>query len=217
MLKIIPISAVLLLSVVSAYGQNGTYNSTSTSPVSTSPDTTDSMDSSADTTPATTNTPNGSATSTSTDISTTPVTPTPVTTTPTPVITPASVTTTPATNTTTSSSTSTTTTSTLPANAYICVGANPMWNLTVSKNLITYSSSKDPSVKIKGVTSTIPVGDSTGNIQTFTAKDNSNHNVTILINKNATSCANAPSGQTYAYDAFIVFQNQVYVGCCNPR
>lgn len=209
MLKIIPVSAALLLSVCSAYAQNGSVTTTTPDNTITNSDTVTTPDTSTTTvsTPNGVTSPNGVSDST--------VTTTPVTTTPSPVITttPGTVTTAPG----AASSSSSTTVSTPLGNAYTCTGVNPDWNLTVSKNLTTYSSSKDPSVKIRAVNMTAPMGDATGNIQTFTAKDNNNRNVTIIINKNATSCSNAPSGQSYSYDAFIVFPNQVLVGCCNPR
>jgi hypothetical protein len=72
-------------------------------------------------------------------------------------------------------------------------------------------------MKVKSVLATRPLGDTTGNLQAFTAKDNNNRNVTILINRNAAGCVNGTPGQSYGYDAFIVFPTQVIVGCCNPQ
>lgn len=132
--------------------------------------------------------------------------PTPVTTTPTPV----------STSTTSQVTTTSTTTATAQPSGFVCVGNMPGWNLTVSKSLITYASSKASSVKIKGVMPTT-TGDVSGNLQAFTAKDNNNRNVTILINRNSNGCSNGLAGQSYGYDAFIVFSNQVLVGCCNPQ
>lgn len=224
MLKIIPLSAAILLCVSCAYAQNGSNGTTTTTP-----DTTDSSDSnSLYTTPDTgtvTPTTTGTDGSSITGPVTTPVntTTTPVTTTTPNTITTTPVTTTPSTITntapTTSSSTTstTTTTTTSPVNSFSCAGVTPAWNLSVSKNLITYASTKDPNAKLRGVIATVPMGDTTGNLQAFTTKDSNNKNVTILINRNASGCVNGQPGQSYNYDAFIVFPHQVLVGCCNSQ
>lgn len=153
-----------------------------------------------------TTTPGVTTTTTPTPGVTTTTTPTPVATTPAPV----------STSTTSQATTTSTTTATAQPSGFVCVGNMPGWNLTISKSLITYANSKDPSVKIKGITPTT-TGDVSGNLQAFTAKDNNNRNVTILINRNSNGCSNGLAGQSYGYDAFIVFSNQVLVGCCNPQ
>ncbi|MBA2654264.1 MAG: hypothetical protein H0U71_04255 [Gammaproteobacteria bacterium] len=200
MIKVIPISAALFLAFGSAYGQNGT------SPVTTSPVTSvpASTDSSSDTLNGTT----------SPTITTTPVvTPT------TPVTNGVPTTdTTDTTNTTTypvTTTTSTTVTSS-PATAFVCSGNTPTWNLSISKQLILYSSAKDSNVKIKAVTPMAPVGDTTGLLQVFSAKGSDGKPVTILVKKNATGCTNGTPGQTYQYDAYVVFPTTVVAGCCNP-
>lgn len=217
MLKIIPLSVALLLSAFSVYAQdNGDTSTTITTPGTTTPDT--STDNNNLTTPDTSTpaTTNGVTNVNVPGNNTTTVAPTPVNTTPTPMTT-TPVTTAPSTTSTMTTTSSTTSTSTTSATSFVCMGNTPNWNLNVSKDLITYSSSKNPNVKIKGVLMTRPMGDTTGNLQVFTAKDNNNRNVTILINRNAAGCVNGAPGQSYGYDAFIVFPTQVVVGCCNPQ
>lgn len=213
MLKAITISAVLILSFGAAYAQNATTDGSvdvTTTPVTTTPTTTDTTGP-VDTTGITNGTTNGTPTTgvtTGTGVDTTVTTPstTGVTTTPS--------TTGVSTTTTTPVTTSTATTTTSPT-AFTCVGNNPTWNLSISKQLITYSSAKDPSVKLKAVNPMTPIGDATGTLQVFSARANNGKPVTILIKKNDSGCTNGLPGQSYQYDAFVVFSNMVIAGCCN--
>lgn len=234
MFKIIPtISAVLLLSLGSAYAQNNSDMNgsnptitTTPTPITPTPYTTDStLTGTTDTTTTPSNTTNGTydlSTPGSSDINgTTP--PTPVTT---DVSTPTTTTgttgvTTPSTGATTSGTTSTTTTTTsvttlAPVSSFTCVGNAPSWNLSISKDLITYSSSKDPNVKLRSVIPLVPLGDNTGNLQVFSAKGANGKPVTILVKKNEAGCSYATPSQNFQYEAYVVFSNMVVTGCCNP-
>ncbi len=116
--------------------------------------------------------------------------------------------------TTTPAMTSTTGTTTLPT-AFMCTGMNSSWTASIANNSIAFSSAKIKDLNIKSITPITPIGDSTGNLKAYTASKNGKH-VTILINHNAAGCRMGMPGQSYQYDAFIVFQGNVIVGCCNP-
>lgn len=141
--------------------------------------------------------------------------------TPTPVSTPTIVTPTPVPTTTPVSpvlvpSTATTqiTTVTNTNNQLTCSGLG--WNLMITKDLISFASGADPVVRIRPVRSVSPIGDTTGNLQVFSTATNDNQTVTIVLKRNGLGCAMGTPGQTYRYDAFIVFPTKVMAGCCNP-
>jgi uncharacterized membrane protein len=240
--KIIPVSAALLLTYGIAYAQNDgtstTDNTNTTTNPSTTPTTPTTTDStltgtnsnatpSAITTPSTSN--NMGNMGTNNNMGTSTMTSTPSTTSPTPttVSTPATPTSTGITGSTNISTSSpnsvpaapninsTNTVGNTPA-GFICTGSAPEWNLSIAKDAITYSSSKAPNIKLKAVTPTTPAGDVSGNLQAFSAKTDSGKPITILLRKNSSGCSNGAS-QNFQYDTYIVYDNMLTTGCCNPK
>jgi uncharacterized membrane protein len=214
MIKSISISLLLLMSAFSAYGQtvNGTVIDTTNPAVR--PDT------SVITTPADITTDiNGTTLTPTTPVTTTPIITTPDTTTvtTTPVVTPTTpvITTTPNNSATIVTVPVTSSTTTTPVTSLVCVGTNPTWNLSISKNLISYNSITDPNVKLKAVTPISPVGDSTGNLQVYTT-EGSKTSAIILVKRNTNGCTSGLLGRNYQYDTFVVFPDHVVTGCCNP-
>jgi uncharacterized membrane protein len=122
----------------------------------------------------------------------------------------------PATGSAAPSAMSSTTSSDKGGRAFSCVGSNPNWKLSVSNQLIDYSSPKNVSVKIKGITPMSPIGDNSKTLQVYSAKNSTGKQLTILIRKSETGCKNGPPGQNFNYDAFVVLPNMIVAGCCNP-
>ena len=202
MKKVIPISAVLLLSFFTAYAQDYNENVTTTPATNATPNATPDMN-----TPAN----NGTIGSSPADNMNNTVTTTPVATPASPVTTSVPSSTTGATNATTSSMNTTT-----GANAFTCSGANPNWNLSISKNFISFSTAKNNNIRVKASTPISPIGDTTGNLQVYSTRTNDDKPVMILVKKNNTGCSSGMPGQSYQYDTFVVYQNKVVSGCCNP-
>jgi uncharacterized membrane protein len=109
----------------------------------------------------------------------------------------------------------TTVITTTPATGFTCVGTNPNWNLSISKNQITYSSVARPNVMLKAVTPLTPSGDNSGNLQVY-ATEGKNIDALFVIKRNSTSCTSGALSQNYSYDAVAILPGQVSSGCCNP-
>lgn len=213
MAKMISITTLLLLACLTVNAQDNDDNDdlTTTPPVDSStvsPTNTNTITNGATGTPVTNDTsvttPNMGVTTTTPSTDTSVSTPVTVTT----PVTDGSATGTMTTTTSTTMSTAPTT--------FNCIGSGPNWNLSIGKSLMTYSSSQDTAVKIRGVVPLSPMGDTSGSSQIYQAKSAAGKPVTILVRKNATGCAAGLTGQAYQYDAFVIFPNVVVAGCCNP-
>lgn len=225
--KILPISTMLLLSSLSAIAQDNNQNNTTG--VSPTPLTTPDVNGTNTMTPGTTS----NVTTTPASTVTTPVSPNTMTTTP------GGMTTTPASNVTTTpgnsmatppegtttsgsnnvtgttTSVTTTTTSTAPS-AFMCVGSNPNWNLSISNTLITMTTPDNRKITVRNALPASALGDTSGNVQAFVAKTREDRPVVLLVKRNATGCMGGLPGQSYQFDAFVVYRGNVITGCCNP-